>query len=91
MTHFNGPDYNPERDQARLAAQMAAIRGLMRDGQWRTLGDIAAKCGAPEASVSAQLRHLRKERFGSHIVNKRHVSRGLFEYQLIENKDPATP
>jgi len=83
MTHFNGPDYKPERDDARLSAQQAAIFELVKDGQWRTLRAIAQACAAPEASVSAQLRHLRKERFGGHAVNKRYLGAGLYEYQLV--------
>jgi DNA-binding CsgD family transcriptional regulator len=85
MTHFNGPDYQAERDHARLTAQQSAIFELVKDGTWRTLGQIAQACDAPEASVSAQLRHLRKERFGAHTVNKRYVRAGLYEYQLVPN------
>jgi hypothetical protein len=69
----------------RLQNQNEAIRELMLDGKWRTLRDIAETTGYPEASVSAQLRHLRKERFGSYRVDKRRVSNtavGLWEYQV---------
>lgn len=83
QNNFVGSDYSPERDQSRLSAQHERIRELMLDGAWRTLGEIARITGDPEASVSAQLRHLRKEEFGSHTVNKRHISRGLYEYQVI--------
>ena len=41
--------------------------------------------GDPEASASAQLRHLRKPRFGSHTVEKRNRGArefGLWEYRL---------
>ena len=55
----------------------------MLDGRWRTLGDIATLTGYPEASISAQLRHLRKERFGRHRVEKRHAGNGLYEYRLL--------
>lgn len=58
---------------------------LMRDGHWRTLDEIAAATYSPAASVSAQLRHLRKPKHGAHIVAKRHRGEGIFEYQLIEN------
>lgn len=80
---FNGPDYIPSRDNIRLGKQITKIFELMKDGNWRTLQQIHAATGEPEASISAQLRHLRKERFGSHTVNRRHVSCGLFEYRLI--------
>lgn len=87
--HFNGPAYDPEFDHERLTGQLRRIYQLMRDGEWRTMREINAATGDPEASISAQLRHLRKERFGSHTVERR--SRGdracgLWEYRL----DPHT-
>ena len=84
--HFNGPDYEPENDQARLAAQISRIFAVMRDGKWRTLNEIAVITKDPEASISAQLRHLRKARFGSHFVDKRRRGdrkNGLYEYRLV--------
>jgi hypothetical protein len=80
---FDGADYQPERDHERLAGQLQAIYDLMKDGKHRTLHEIAAAVKAPESSVSAQLRHLRKERFGGHTVNRRHVGNGLYDYQLV--------
>jgi len=67
---FNGPDYNPHRDNTRLGNQMLRIIELMKDEKFRTMKEISTSCEAPEASVSAQLRHLRKERFGGHQVNR---------------------
>lgn len=84
---FNGSDYVPELDDKRLRGQAKAIYDLMKDGVWRTLQTIERATNQPQASISAQLRHLRKERFGSHIVNKRRRGdSGLFEYQLIINQ-----
>jgi len=80
---FDGPEYSPARDQVRLSGQIERVFNLMRDGKWRSLPDIAQRTGDPEASISAQLRHLRKARFGGHTVNRRHVANGLFQYQLI--------
>lgn len=82
---FNGPDYEPENDKARLSKQHVRIRELMRDGKWRTLNEIADVTCDPPASISAQLRHLRKQRFGSWIVKKRRRGdrkHGLYEYRL---------
>lgn len=82
---FNGPEYSPEHDKARLSDQHIRIRELMLDGRWRSLAEIAALTGDPQSSVSAQLRHLRKERFGSYVVDRRKRGdrkRGLFEYQV---------
>ena len=43
--------------------------------------DRLNKTGDPEASVSARLRDLRKKRFGSHIITRRYVSDGLWQYR----------
>lgn len=80
---FNGSDYQPARDNARLAGQMLRVFNLMQDGEWRTLREIADATGAPEASASAQLRHLKKPRFGGHTVEKRHDGNGLYHYRLL--------
>jgi hypothetical protein len=83
---FNGPVYEPKFDQERLTGQILRIFDLMGDGEWRTLGEIEGITSDPPASISAQLRHLRKERFGSHTVNKRprgDRENGLWEYQLL--------
>lgn len=80
---FAGSDYKPERDNIRLGAQLERIFNLMKDGAWRTLEEIELKTGDPQASISAQIRHLKKQRFGGHTVNKEYVGNGLFKYQLI--------
>lgn len=82
---FNGSNYDPALDDARLTTQMGKVYSIMKDGRWHTLTEIHLATDEPEASVSAQLRHLRKERFGHYIVDKRHRGErchGLFEYQL---------
>lgn len=80
---FDGSDYVAPRDDKRLTAQMQRIFNLMSDGQYRTLGQIASTTGDPEASISAQLRHFRKARFGSHTLNKKYLGNGLYSYQLL--------
>ena len=83
---FDGAEYVPSLDNKRLTGQILRVFELMRDGRWRTLQEIADATGDPHASISAQLRHLRKIRFGAHVVNRRargERERGLFEYQLI--------
>lgn len=87
---FDGPTFEPALDEARLLSQIGRVFNLMRDGQWRTVSTIAASTGDPEPSVSAQLRHLRKARWGGHTVNRRRypgdpVVSGLFQYQLLTN------
>ena len=82
---FNGPAYAAKHDQKRLTGQILRIFSLMQDARWRTLAEIEESTGDPPASVSAQLRHLRKERFGSHAVDKRprgNRASGLWEYRV---------
>lgn len=82
-TAFDGADYQPARDDARLTNQLKRVFNCMRDGQWRSLSLIADATGDPEPSISAQLRHLRKPKHGQHTVNKKHIGDGLYVYQLI--------
>jgi len=92
MPHFNGPEYSPEHDHTRLTNQFERIKEVMLDGQWRTLEEISRLTGDPHASISAQLRHLRKPRFGSYQVERRargDREDGLFEYRVNGKLTPA--
>lgn len=80
-----GPDYDPSVDEPALTDQRKRIYALMSDGAWRSLPEIHRLTGFPEASISAQLRHLRKPEFGKHNVTKRlspHQKR-LREYRIV--------
>lgn len=79
---FGGDTYKPPRDGDRLRAQLARVQGVMQDGAWRTLAQVAVATGDPEASVSARLRDLRKDKFGGHTVEREFVSKGLWRYRL---------
>ncbi len=89
---FDGPSYDPALDHERLTKQLGRVFECMRDGQWRTLNEIADATGDPHASISAQLRHLRKPRFGGHQVDKRRrgiAEQGCWEYRLVVNERSA--
>ncbi len=75
----DGETYDRARGGKRLNAQAADVFRLMQDGKWRTLADISAATGHPEASVSARLRDLRKV---GYQVAREHVSRGLWQYRV---------
>ena len=86
---FDGSDIDPKLDQKRLSGQLEKIFNLMKDGSYRTLRDISDILGYGESSISANLRNLRKVRFGLHTIDKRRkgeASNGLWEYKLITNK-----
>ena len=90
---FDGADYDPRRDERRLRSQNGRIFRCMRDGVFRTLEEIAELTGDPPASISAQLRHLRKKRFGGYKVEKRPRGdrrKGLYEYRLLVPVASAT-
>lgn len=94
-----GPSFDEARDGERLYEQMARVLKYMLDaarkGHWLTVEQIAAGlewqygCKFPDTSVSAQLRHLRKDRFGAWDVRRRwredlHIS----EYRIYGNNIP---
>lgn len=82
MNRFDGSDYQPVRDDVRLDCQLERVKACMLDGKYRTLGQIATATGDPESSISAQLRHLRKPRFGSFVVDKQYMGDGLYTYRV---------
>jgi hypothetical protein len=70
----------PENGEVKMSmqseeTQFSAIRDLMleasRRGAWLTLAEIAESTEFGEASISAQLRHMRKRRFGNYRVDNR--------------------
>ena len=86
---FSGADYDPRLDQERLTKQLGRVFEVMRDCQWRSLAEIRQTIinrydvEDPEASISAQLRHLKKKRFGAyHVQRRRRPSVGTWEYRL---------
>ena len=71
------------RDYDRLCGQILRVYDAIYEGRWLTLAEIHQITGDPEASISAQLRHLRKHRFGGHDVEKRRRNDGAqWEYRL---------
>lgn len=86
LTPFNGSDYDHTRDAPRLTDQMKRVFDALSDKQWHTLEEIAAITGDPTPSISAQIRHLRKARFGSHEIEKAYHGNGLYAYHLTGKK-----
>jgi hypothetical protein len=91
-TLFGGPAYDPALDKERLLTQLGRVYDVMSDGAYRTLAEIAAITRDHEASISAQLRHLRKPRFGSHRIEKQRrgeKAMGLWEYRMLPKAAPV--
>jgi hypothetical protein len=67
--------------------QLTRVHNALKGGQWLTLPELHVITGDPVASVSAQIRHLRKPEHGTYTIKKRRRGesrRGLFEYRLIQ-------
>lgn len=65
---------------------------LAEDSGWMTLRELGELTSYGEASISAQLRHLRKQRFGGYVVAKRRrssPSRGVWEYRIAGRCEQA--
>jgi hypothetical protein len=81
LARFDGPEPEAER----LRGQIKLVWMLMSDGKWRTIGQMRKTlllCNVPENSIQAQLRNLRKERFGAFLVERRRTAEGLYEYRV---------
>jgi len=69
---FSGSDYDPAIDFVRLKGQMLRVYACLQPrNEWWTLREIEEETGDPQASISAQLRNLRKEKFGGHTIERR--------------------
>lgn len=86
---FDGPpELDPDKRHNRLLKQHEVIRDYMLSHrQFKSVPSIHRALESqghfyPENSISAQLRHLRKLRFGSFQVDKRHKGNGLWEYRV---------
>jgi len=80
---FDGATYEPEHDEQRLTSQLAKVKQLMSDGEWRTLSEIASAVNGSEAGVSARLRDLKSPRKFGLNIEKQRVSGGLWKYRMV--------
>lgn len=78
-----GPAYDEAIDKIRIDSQMRRVLDAMIAGEWVSLRELAYLTNDPESSVSAQLRHLRKPRFGGFTIEKRRRTTGTWEYRLV--------
>lgn len=81
-----GPAFDEKLDGERINKQQANIRVFMLNANWMTLEEIEQALNYPQASISAQLRHLRKIRFGSYLVDKRRRG-AAWEYHVSPPKE----
>jgi hypothetical protein len=55
----------------------------MDDGSAWSLAELSELTGDPQASISARIRDLRKEEFGSHVVLRLACGRVRYRYKLM--------
>ena len=84
---FDGDDYVSSRDKPRLTQQIHQVRMYMENNNWLSVKQISDDLNFPEPSVSAQIRNLRKEKFGNRIVERRYQGNGLYEFKLMPKDD----
>ena len=91
--HFDGITYDPRLDHHRLTKQLDKVWYIMKDSEWRTLREIALLTDAPESSVSARLRDLRKSKFGGYTVERQRWhqhDKGTWYYRMLSpTKEPS--
>ncbi|HXC48397.1 MAG TPA: hypothetical protein VNU20_08890 [Candidatus Sulfotelmatobacter sp.] len=78
--------FRPGRTQRETL--LTVLRLAARYETWVTLAELAGKTKFPPASISAQLRHLRKARYGGWGIEKRRrewvTEELVWEYRLAE-------
>lgn len=79
--------YDHARDGHRLECQRQRVFDLMSNGEWWSPEQLEAATGYRWASISARTRDFRKARYGGHIVNRRCIGGGCWEYQLVVKKE----
>lgn len=79
-----GAAFDEALDGERIRKQRDRVRDwMLGHGEWRTLAEIREALRFADSSISAQLRHLRKPRFGSYRVEKRRRDgSGTWEYRV---------
>lgn len=87
------PAHLPAADAARLGAQLRRVIACMSDGEWRTLREINAVTGDPEASISARLRDMRRRECGGYTIDDRlrGGSGALHEYRATLSAVSSPP
>jgi len=83
-SNYVGPD---QFTGPKARTRKEVIFEIMSDGKWRTLKAIRKQTIYLDSSISSQLRDFRKDKFGGHTLEKRHLGDMLWEYKLIINED----
>jgi len=84
--------FRPGRTQRETLLMVLRLAAEYR--RWMTLAELAASTRFPPASISAQLRHLRKEEYGGWVIEKRRrewvTEELVWEYRLAEGGEEGS-
>lgn len=80
---FDGDTFDQELDGERLGAQLQRVKLAMASGEWFTLAQLASAARCSEASASARIRDLRKERNGGWTIQRERIEGGLYRYRRV--------
>lgn len=84
-----GATFQESLDGERVRTQMQVIRDFMLSHDFVTLSEIEHCLKYPSASISAQLRHLKKDKFGGYELEKKRLSinnAGTWLYKLTSRE-----
>lgn len=70
--------------------QVVAVKAVMESGRWYTFSDLQTACYATcatyisEAGLSARIRDMRKEKYGSRTIESRkRAHSNVWEYRMV--------
>ena len=84
---YTDADYNVLFDKTRQLGQVYAV---MKNGRAITIWGLRATIYEQfndhhsETAISARIRDLRKAKYGSHTVETKRRSKGVYEYRLVK-------
>jgi hypothetical protein len=87
-------DGMPQPGSTQRETLLMVLRLAAQYETWVTLAELAGKTKFPPASISAQLRHLRKAKYGAWGIEKRRrewvTEELVWEYRLAEGSKEVT-
>lgn len=75
--------YDTDR-ASKLTGDLRGVFYVMLDRKPHMVSEIAHKLNLPENSISAHLRHLRKEKFGNYNIVRKNITKGTSYYILMD-------
>ena len=83
-----------EEQQDRARDQLFRVWNYLRNHTWVRVPEMAEALGISQTGAASRIRDLRKAKYGGHIVLRRFLGHGIYEFSLgsgavvPESKDP---